>query len=150
MVLVFFYSFFGTLLSAVFSVFLERDPDAWRPRHKIEIIAIIYAAVSTTVFRNTVVTWCLRERGPVYVVTYKPLAIVLAAIMGLMFLKDNIYLGSVIGSVAIATGFYAVIWGQAREKDLAGNNVCNLESNCDQNAPLLKSLDDGICENACS
>lgn len=136
-VLVFFYSFFGTMLSAAFSVFLERDPDAWKPHNRIEIVAILYAAVTTTVFRNTVITWCLRERGPVYVTIYKPLSIVVAMIMGLIFLGDNLYLGSVIGSAAIATGFYAVIWGQAREKE----TVCNLENTYDQNTPLLNSTD---------
>ncbi|KAL2897094.1 hypothetical protein RDABS01_038877 [Bienertia sinuspersici] len=138
--LVFFYSFFGTMLSAVASMFLESDPSAWMLHHKIEIIAIIYAAVSTTVFRNTVVTWCLREKGPVYVVTYKPLAIVIAMIMGLAFLGDNLYLGSIIGSAAITIGFYTVIWGQAREKDdIAADNVNKLESISNSNAPLLNS-----------
>ncbi|XP_048494869.1 WAT1-related protein At5g40230 isoform X2 [Beta vulgaris subsp. vulgaris] len=147
--LVFFYSLFGTVLSAVFSIFLESDPNAWMLHHRIEIIAIIYAAVSTTVFRNTVITWCLREKGPVYVVTYKPLAIVIAMIMGLTFLGDNLYLGSVIGSAAITAGFYSVIWGQAREKDdLAAKSVSKFESTYDQNAPLLKSTDDSICGRA--
>lgn len=41
--LVFFYSLFGTVLSAVFSIFLESDPNAWMLHHRIEIIAIIYA-----------------------------------------------------------------------------------------------------------
>lgn len=141
-VLVFFYSLFGTMLAAIASVFLERDPNAWRPNHTIEIIAIIYAAVSTTVFRNTVVTWCLRAKGPVFVATYKPLAIVIAMIMGLIFLKNNLYIGSVIGSTAIAAGFYAVIWGQAREKDIAANIVHNLESNNEHNVPLLKPIDE--------
>lgn len=146
--LVFFYSLFGTLQSTAVSIFLESDPTKWMLHHRIEIIAIIYAAVSTTVFRNTVVTWCLREKGPVYVVSYKPLAIVIAMIMGLVFLGDNLYLGSVIGSVAITAGFYSVIWGQAREKDdLAANSVIKLESTCDQNTPLLKSIDGSICVN---
>ncbi|CAO2816561.1 unnamed protein product [Amaranthus hypochondriacus] len=140
--LVFFYSLFGTLQAAAVSIFLESDQNAWILHHRIEIIAIVYAAVSTTVFRNTVITWCLREKGPVYVVTYKPLAIIIAMIMGLAFLGDNLYLGSVIGSAAITAGFYAVIWGQAREKkdDIAAK----LESTHDQNTPLLKSSDDRV------
>uniref|UniRef100_A0A7C8YKR3 WAT1-related protein n=2 Tax=Opuntia streptacantha TaxID=393608 RepID=A0A7C8YKR3_OPUST len=140
-VLVFFYSLFGTMLSAFSSIFLERNPNAWRLNHRIEIIAIIYAALSTTVFRNTVITWCLRERGPVYVATYKPLAIVIAMIMGLIFLRDNLYLGSIIGSIAIAAGFYSVIWGQAKEQDISSDVVHDPESTCEQNAPLLKNID---------
>ncbi|KAH9608205.1 hypothetical protein KSS87_014420 [Heliosperma pusillum] len=144
-VLVFFYSLFGTLQSALVSLFLVNDPNAWKLHDRIEIIAIIYAALSTTVFRNTVVTWCLREKGPVYVVTYKPLSIVIAVTMGLAFLKENLYLGSVIGSVAIAAGFYAVIWGKAREKDFATFNGKS-ERTSDQRAPLLKNTDNDIHE----
>uniref|UniRef100_A0A803MVL5 WAT1-related protein n=1 Tax=Chenopodium quinoa TaxID=63459 RepID=A0A803MVL5_CHEQI len=135
--LVFFYSLFGTVQSAAVSVFVESDPNKWILHHRIEIIAIIYAAVTTTVFRNTVITWCLREKGPVYVVSYKPLAIVIAMIMG------------VIGSVAITAGFYSVIWGQAKENDdLASGNVSKLESTGDLNASLLKNIDDSICGSA--
>ncbi|XP_021717045.1 WAT1-related protein At5g40240-like [Chenopodium quinoa] len=147
--LVFFYSLFGTLQSAAVSVFVESDPKKWILHHRIEIIAIIYAAVTTTVFRNTVITWCLREKGPVYVVSYKPLAIVVAMIMGLVFLGDNLYLGSVIGSVAVTAGFYSVIWGQAKEKDdLASGNVSKLESTGDLNVSLLKNTDDNTCGSA--
>ncbi|KAK9684133.1 hypothetical protein RND81_10G188600 [Saponaria officinalis] len=145
-VLVFFYSLFGTLLSALASVFLEKDPNAWKLHNRIEIIAITFAALSTTVFRNTVVTWCLRERGPVFVATYKPLSIVIAIIMGLTFLKDNLYLGGVIGSVAIAAGFYAVIWGQAKEKDLVAANFGKSELISEHKVPLLRNADENIQE----
>ncbi|KAL9227079.1 hypothetical protein vseg_002816 [Gypsophila vaccaria] len=138
-VLVFFYSLFGTLLSAVATLFIEKDPNAWKLHNKIEIISIIFSAVATTIFRSTVMTWCLREKGVVYVVSYKPLSIVIAVIMGLVFLKDNLYLGSVIGSVAIVSGFYAVIWGQTREKNSAANDS---EFIRDQRAPLLENIDD--------
>ncbi|KAJ8426020.1 hypothetical protein Cgig2_017102 [Carnegiea gigantea] len=107
----------------------------------LSAIGNILQALSTTVIRNTVITWCLRVRWPVYVATYKPLAIVIAMIMGLSFLGDNLYLGSVIGSIAIAAGFYAIIWGQAEEQDIASNIVHDPESTCEQNVPLLKTTD---------
>ncbi|KAL9227080.1 hypothetical protein vseg_002817 [Gypsophila vaccaria] len=114
-VLVFFCSFFGAILSGVASIFLEKNRRSWIFHDKIEIIAVICAAISTTLFRNVIITWCLREKGPVFVATYKPLSIIIALILGLTVLKDNLYLGGVIGSVAIITGFYAVLWGQAKE-----------------------------------
>lgn len=139
-IIVFFFSFFGTIQSGIGSFFLEKNPGAWKIHNKIEIIVIVYAALFVTVFRNSVVTWCLHEKGPVYVAMYKPLSIVIATFMAYMFLGDSVYLGSVIGASAIAAGFYAVIWGQTKEKDtIVVNDVDSVESNCNTKAPLLQT-----------
>ncbi|GMH13367.1 hypothetical protein Nepgr_015208 [Nepenthes gracilis] len=135
MIIVFYYSFFGTIESALFSIVAERNPSAWKLHHGIEMIAIVYSAVLVTVTRNCIVTWCLRERGPVYVAMYKPVGIAIAVVMGFMFLGDILFLGSVIGAIAIVTGFYAVIWGQAKERE---KNA--MESTSCQKAPLLQDI----------
>ncbi|KAL8166773.1 hypothetical protein V2J09_008272 [Rumex salicifolius] len=140
-IIVFFFSLFGTIQSGVASFFLERKPSKWKIHNNIEIIAILYAALAVTVFRNSVVTWCLHDKGPVYVAMYKPLSIVISAFMAYMFLGDSIYLGSLIGASAIAVGFYAVIWGQTKEKDtntIVVNDLDSVESNCNPKTPLLQ------------
>ncbi|CAH8380289.1 unnamed protein product [Eruca vesicaria subsp. sativa] len=60
-------------------------------------------------------TWVLHLKGPVYISLFKPLSIVVAVGMGAIFLGDALYLGSVVGSVILSLGFYAVIWGKSRE-----------------------------------
>ncbi|KAK9699430.1 hypothetical protein RND81_08G172900, partial [Saponaria officinalis] len=137
--LVFFCSFFGAVFAGVTSLFLEKNPNSWILHDNIEIVAIISAAITTTIFRNAVVTWCLRIRGPVYVATFKPFSIVIALIMGLSFLKENLYLGSVLGSIAIIAGFYAVLWGQAREMDSVANIISKSEILRDQKVSLLNN-----------
>ncbi|CAK9182116.1 unnamed protein product [Ilex paraguariensis] len=58
---------------------------------------------------------------PVVVAMSKPLAVFIAAVMGITFLGDALYIGSVIGAAIIAVGFYAVMWGKAKEeKDVKG------------------------------
>ena len=42
---------------------------------------------------NTVHTWALRLKGPVFVAMFKPLSIVVAIVMGVLFLGDSLYLG---------------------------------------------------------
>lgn len=58
---------------------------------------------------------------------------------------------SVIGTTIVATGFYSVMWGQAKEKnkllaqmedDLVGVDEPVLS---DQSTPLLSSLDESKC-----
>ena len=38
-------------------------------------------------------TWGLHIKGPVYVALFKPLSIAIAAVMGFIFLGDDLYLG---------------------------------------------------------
>jgi hypothetical protein len=52
--------------------------------------------------------------------------------MGVMFLGDALYLGSVIGSLILSLGFYTVIWGKAREDSI--KTVAGTEQ-----SPLLPS-----------
>ncbi|KAK9699431.1 hypothetical protein RND81_08G173000 [Saponaria officinalis] len=137
--LVFFCSFFGAVFAGVASLFLEKNLNSWILHDNIEIVAIISAAITTTIFRNAVLTWCLRIKGPVYVATFKPFSIVIALIMGLSFLKENLYLGSVVGSIAIIAGFYAVLWGQAREMDSVANIISKSEILRDQRVSLLRN-----------
>lgn len=42
---------------------------------------------------NAVHTWVLRIKGPVYVAMFKPLSIVIAVALGVIFLGDTLYLG---------------------------------------------------------
>ncbi|XP_031741939.1 WAT1-related protein At3g28050 isoform X2 [Cucumis sativus] len=98
---------------------------------------------------NTVHTWALRLKGPVFVAMFKPLSIVVAIVMGVLFLGDSLYLGSLIGASIISIGFYTVMWGKAKEEMGVGeekqeghshNNLDgNKESNEDQRVPLLGS-----------
>uniref|UniRef100_A0A5B7A2U9 WAT1-related protein n=1 Tax=Davidia involucrata TaxID=16924 RepID=A0A5B7A2U9_DAVIN len=50
-------------------------------------------AVVGTVFRFSVATWCLGRRGPLYVSMFKPLAVVVAVGLGVIFVGDALYLG---------------------------------------------------------
>ncbi|KAL0350977.1 UNVERIFIED_CONTAM: WAT1-related protein [Sesamum radiatum] len=67
-------------------------------------------------FAIMVNTWGLHMKGPVYVAMFRPLSIAIAAIMGVIFLGDDLYLGSVIGSIVITMGFYTVMWGKTKEE----------------------------------
>ncbi|TYH31273.1 hypothetical protein ES288_A01G160700v1 [Gossypium darwinii] len=76
---------------------------------------VIQAIVATT-FRISLCSWCLWKVGPLYVSMFKPLAIIFAAVMGIVFLGDDLSLGRVIGAIIIVSGFYGVLWGKAKEE----------------------------------
>ncbi|KAK1317693.1 WAT1-related protein [Acorus calamus] len=107
---------FGSLQCAIICLFRERSSSAWKIRPDVELIAILYSAVFGTMFTLGIETWCMRKKGPVFVASFKPLGIAIAAFMSAAFLGDTLHLGSVVGAVVIVIGFYGVIWGQAKEK----------------------------------
>lgn len=44
-------------------------------------------------FRGTAHAWVLHKKGPVFVAMFKPVAIVIAVVMGVTFLGDVLHLG---------------------------------------------------------
>ncbi|EPS67540.1 hypothetical protein M569_07237, partial [Genlisea aurea] len=96
-------------------------------------LRMIVQGVFGSCLNNIVHTWAIHLRGPVYVAMFKPLSIVIAAFMGVVFLGDTLHLGSIIGAATIVIGFYTVMLGKAKEDD-------SLDSDLDNNAqksPLL-------------
>ncbi|KAL8250904.1 hypothetical protein R6Q59_034597 [Mikania micrantha] len=149
--IVFFFCLFGTIQCIVLSPFLEPDLNAWVLQPGIGMIAVVFGAVFSVVFRSTAITWCLEKKGPVFVAMFSPLSIVIAVIMGVTFLGDSLHLGSAIGAVIVATGFYTVMWGQAKEKNMlpmaARDDLSTLDEPCssDQTSPLILSKNESNC-----
>ncbi|KAL8162118.1 hypothetical protein V2J09_013607 [Rumex salicifolius] len=131
--IVFFCNLFGTIQSVIVSFFLVKGTSKWQFNSSVEIIVIVYSAFSLCVVISTLLTWCLRKKGPVFVSMFDLLNVALAAFMGFVFLADGIYLGSVIRSTTIIVGFYAVMWGQAKTTKMTvsmamDNKIGGLES----------------------
>lgn len=136
---VFYYCFFVTLQSGIVCLVMERDLSAWSFKPDVILVAVIYSAVFGSAFQLGVSTWCLYRTGPVFVAMFKPLGIVVSVVMGVIFLGDIFYLGSLVGSIVIVTGFYSVMWGKAKEGKVdAHTQGMNLESSS-QTVALLSN-----------
>ncbi|CAF2006979.1 unnamed protein product [Brassica napus] len=69
--------------------------------------------------------------------------------MGVVFLRDSLYFGSLIRASVITTGFYTVMWGKAKEvsmvEDDKNNKADPIETGTDcpssgpEKAPFLES-----------
>ncbi|XP_016470813.1 WAT1-related protein At5g40240 isoform X1 [Nicotiana tabacum] len=140
MTIVFFTCCFGSIQCAILTLVLERNPEAWMVKPGIGMIAIVFSAVSGSVFRYNVLTWCLDKKGPLYVAMFKPLGMVIAAILGILFLAESLHLGSVIGAVIISAGFYSVLWGKAKEikSMLEIEDIVSGIDSSSQRSPLLQ------------
>ncbi|CAN1272775.1 WAT1-related protein At3g28050 [Linum perenne] len=134
---VFFYNLVVSIVAAVVALITEgTSSSAWILRPNVAL-ASVFCSVS-------VHTWALRIKGPVFVAMFKPLSIVIAVAMGVMFLGDTLYLGSLIGAAIISIGFYTVMWGKAQEEEFTDytNASCSRQHEPDSTesvkAPLLQ------------
>ncbi|KAA8529538.1 hypothetical protein F0562_033663 [Nyssa sinensis] len=134
----------ATIQSGIVALIVERDPNAWELRPDIELLTIAYSAIFVIAFRNIVYSWALHKKGPVFVTMVKPLGMVIAIVMGVTFLRDTLFLGSLIGTAVIALGFYSVMWGKAEEEKIVEEKIvedgaiCGFDSSTER-VPLLQN-----------
>ncbi|GKV22830.1 hypothetical protein SLEP1_g32652 [Rubroshorea leprosula] len=136
----FYNAFFGAILSTVYSLIMVEDSSAWKLGLDIGSIAALYSGLVGSFLPWTLMSWCLSKTGPLFVSMFTPLAIIFAVVMGVLFLRDSLYLGSMIGAVIIVAGFYAVMWGKANEEEKSreesGSGTTTLSS---EKVPLLQN-----------
>ncbi|XP_061369727.1 WAT1-related protein At3g28050-like isoform X1 [Gastrolobium bilobum] len=136
--MVFFYNMCAAIVAATVGLFAERNTSAWKIRPDISLISIVCTGIFNKFLSSLIYAWAIHLKGPVYVAMFKPISIVIAVAMGVMFLGDNLHVGSIIGATIISIGFYTVMWGKATEEK-EEENVGNQESPTAENVPLLRS-----------
>ncbi|CAJ1943921.1 unnamed protein product [Sphenostylis stenocarpa] len=135
-----FYCLFGTVQSAILAFIVVRDPNDWKISLDIELISIIYSAIVGSILTFSVMTWCIKRKGPVFVSLFKPVSIAIAAFSSVLFLGETLHVGSVLGAVIIAIGFYAVIWAQSKEANAKDLQIDGQSSPSSQASPLLQTV----------
>ncbi|CAN1272772.1 WAT1-related protein At3g28050 [Linum perenne] len=141
----FFYNLVVSIVAAVVALITEgTSSSAWILRPNVALASVFCSGLLGSCLNNSVHTWALRIKGPVFVAMFKPLSIVIAVAMGVMFLGDTLYLGSLIGAAIISIGFYTVMWGKAQEEEFTDytNASCSRQHEPDSTesvkAPLLQ------------
>ncbi|KAK9093722.1 hypothetical protein Scep_025191 [Stephania cephalantha] len=60
-------------------------------------------------------SWCVRKRGPLFTAAFSPLIQIIVAFVEFIFLHEQLYFGSVLGSVLVIIGLYILLWGKDKE-----------------------------------
>ncbi|KAG2698482.1 hypothetical protein I3843_07G152600 [Carya illinoinensis] len=115
--------FFGLLQFVVIALIFERDAQAWVFHSGGELFTILYAGVVASGVAFAVQIWCIDRGGPVFVAVYQPVQTLVVAIMASIALREEFYLGGIIGAVLIIVGLYLVLWGKNEEKKFALDKV---------------------------
>ncbi|CAA0833698.1 WAT1-related protein [Striga hermonthica] len=117
MTIVAIYCLFVTMQSTLVGLIAEKDIIAWKLQTRIGLLAVLYAGIINITCRLYMMSWCLSRTGPLFVSLFNPLTIVISVVIGVLFFHEVLYFGSVVGAIILVIGFYAVIWGKAKESE---------------------------------
>ncbi|XWS64428.1 hypothetical protein CRYUN_Cryun05aG0003100 [Craigia yunnanensis] len=114
--------FMASIECTIIGVFSDHKVSAWSLSSNMRLIAALYAGIVCNAVTFCVLSWSIQKRGPLYVAVFSPLLLVIVAVLSWAILREKLYVGTVVGSVLIVGGLYAVLWGKDREiKQKKGN-----------------------------
>ncbi|KAI9126039.1 hypothetical protein K1719_003457 [Acacia pycnantha] len=130
--------FMATVQSAAVTLVLERDPQTWKIHSLLELACCVYSGVIGSAVSFFIQAWCISLRGPLFSAMFNPLGTVIVTIFAAIYLREEIYTGSLIGGVGVIMGLYVVLWGKAEE--VGGHNEKTTDLEAQKDATLtLKS-----------
>ncbi|KAI3445683.1 hypothetical protein Pfo_002348 [Paulownia fortunei] len=105
----------ASIQSVGFALCTERDWSQWVLGWNIRLLTVAVAGILGSGLMFTLVAWCVRMRGPLFVSIFQPLMLVMVAFSGSLFLEEKLHLGMVLGAILIVGGLYIVLWGKGKE-----------------------------------
>ncbi|KAK9122409.1 hypothetical protein Syun_020026 [Stephania yunnanensis] len=108
-------SFFSSIQSAILSLIIYRNSSKWVLKGTLEIITVSYAGIVGSGLCFVGMSWCVRKRGPLFTAAFSPLIQIIVALVEFIFLHEQLYFGSVLGSVLVIIGLYILLWGKGKE-----------------------------------
>ncbi|CAA2990635.1 WAT1-related At4g30420 [Olea europaea subsp. europaea] len=136
---------FAALQSAVVTLILEPDMKVWRLNSYLEFLCCLYAGVSSAVtfFAQA---WCIAQRGPLFSAMFNPLLTVVVTVLACAFLHEEMFTGSLVGSLAVIVGLYVVLWGKAKEnEELMNVDPSQIKQQSNQKPLSSESSDETSC-----
>ncbi|KAL0700025.1 hypothetical protein Bca4012_056147 [Brassica carinata] len=109
--------------STIYALCVERDWSQWKLGWDITLWTVAYSGTVGTALVVTLITISSRLRGPLFVAIFNPLMLVIVSLVGVFFLDEKLYLGSVLGAILIVCGLYVVLWGKHNEMKKRINEV---------------------------
>ncbi|CAF1915876.1 unnamed protein product [Brassica oleracea var. botrytis] len=110
-------SVFGTLQCTILSFIKTRHVEDWILGDKLTIFTVIIAGVIGQGMCTVGISWCIKQRGPVFTAAFSPVTLMSATVFDFVILHRMIYVGSVIGSVVVVIGLYIFLWSKSKHID---------------------------------
>ncbi|KAI5423390.1 hypothetical protein KIW84_046378 [Lathyrus oleraceus] len=107
--------FMATLQSAVVTLFIEQDLNAWKITSILELGCSLYAGIMGSAVTFCLQAWCISRRGPLFYAMFIPVFTIICTVLAALLLHEEIYIGSLIGAIGVIIGLSIVLWGKAKD-----------------------------------
>ncbi|KAA8536713.1 hypothetical protein F0562_029191 [Nyssa sinensis] len=124
----------ASIQCGIIGVCVEHDASAWSLSPGIRAVTCLYAGIVCSALAFCLISWCIQRKGPLYVSVFSPLLLVIVTILSWTLLQEKLYIGTVVGSVLIVLGLYAVLWGKNKEMMNPRNKIAVAEKEEKQEA----------------
>uniref|UniRef100_A0ACD5V630 Uncharacterized protein n=1 Tax=Avena sativa TaxID=4498 RepID=A0ACD5V630_AVESA len=114
-----FMALFSSLQAGALAVTTQRRLSVWLLRGTTQIVTVLFSGVGVSGIGYVLMTWCIEKRGPVFTAGFLPLIQIIAGVLDLFILHEQLYLGSVIGAALVIGGLYLLLWGKSKDASLA-------------------------------
>ncbi|XP_021819077.1 WAT1-related protein At2g37460 [Prunus avium] len=106
----------GTLEGTALALVMERGNSAvWAIKWDTKLLAACYSGVFCSGLAYYIQGVVMKYRGPVFVTAFSPLSMVIVAVMSSFILREQLYLGRLLGAAVIIVGLYMVVWGKSKD-----------------------------------
>ncbi|CAD5320645.1 unnamed protein product [Arabidopsis thaliana] len=106
----------GTIEGVVVALVMEKgNPSVWAIGWDTKLLTITYSGIVCSALGYYIGGVVMKTRGPVFVTAFKPLCMIVVAIMSSIIFAEQMYLGRALGATVICVGLYLVIWGKAKD-----------------------------------
>ncbi|XP_027189190.1 WAT1-related protein At3g30340-like isoform X2 [Cicer arietinum] len=109
-------SLFASIQCAILHLIIQRNNAKWILKGKLQIMAIVYSGLVGSGLCYVAMSWCVKQRGPVFTAAFTPLIQMFVTVLDLCILQEQIYLGSFVGSILVISGMYILLWGKSKER----------------------------------
>ncbi|CAL5374143.1 WAT1-related protein At3g30340-like [Camellia sinensis] len=119
-------SFFAAIQSTVLAFSINRrNLSIWALNGKMEFLTVFYAGMVGSGLCYVGMSWCVKKRGPLFTAAFSPLVQIMAAMVDIPILHEQLHLGSLVGSVTVIAGLYILLWGKNKEMQNCATKVAS-------------------------
>ncbi|KAJ0024812.1 hypothetical protein Pint_08202 [Pistacia integerrima] len=147
----------GVVEGAALTLAMERDMNAWKIGCDSRLLAVTYSGLVCSGIGYYVQGVVNKDQGPVFIAAFSPLAMVVTAALGAIFLAEQLYLGSIIGAIFITLGLYTYVWGKSKDLPSSAapftveegdHQQCELPVTNNDTSIKVENSIDGACHNS--
>ncbi|XP_009346345.1 WAT1-related protein At1g21890-like [Pyrus x bretschneideri] len=105
----------GAMEGAIATFVVEHSMSVWVIGWDYRLLAAAYSGIVCSGIAYYVQGIVMKEQGPVFVTAFSPLAMIITAALAAIILAEQVRLGSILGTILIVIGLYAVVWGKSKD-----------------------------------